>query len=556
MVKLTNILSELLIAEAIPYSVAKKYVSIEKNTEIQRRIDTIFAGLEKLPNAKTSKFGDRIYIPFKPDVGEIESPIKSEVKDFLKGTEYTLKDYNAGHVTDKRGRTIKLTTILHRLDNDALLNKVNSDKTREGAKKTTQIIVFSKHPYDIAGASTDRGWTSCMDLYKGAYKSFIKQDIRQGSFICYLTDNKDTNLNKVTARVLIKPFINVMNPRDVVYSQEERVYGTAPPNFLPTVADILSDIQGERVGNFKLQKQLYCDTKRNIKKVTKLVQSFFDGIKKPTTKEEVEQVLLSLDITHYKINEDLSVDAFDSVDLRETKIKVIPVKFGIVHGDFKCDWLNLNTLENSPNEVKGFFTCNGNNLTSLEDGPWSVELSYQANACKLTTLKGAPYVVGGSFACNGNDLISLEGGPKSVRGDYGCGENRLTSLVGAPEQIGGSFSCHRNELTSLVGAPKIIGKDFSCAHNKLKTLEGSPKEIPGSFYCSYNELVSFKGGPEKVNGEFNCFENRIEDFTDLPKEVGDTLWIAGNAGKQIGVSTEDRVWIEQNVKARRIRFGY
>jgi len=251
MIKLKDILSELLISEALPPSVAKEYTSIKRNKSIQQRLDSIFSELSKLEGASTSKRGDRVYFPFSTSGGMVthESPVKKEVETALQGTDFKLKDYKTGVVTDKYGRETKLGKALSKIGKPDLVNKFNGDKTRESAKKTDFIIVFSKHPYDIAGMSTDRGWTSCMDLYDGGESDHVHWDVKEGSFVCYLTNPEDTNLNKPTGRILVKPYISIVDKKDVLYSPEQKVYGTAPNEFLNTVNDILSDLQVKRSVN-------------------------------------------------------------------------------------------------------------------------------------------------------------------------------------------------------------------------------------------------------------------------------------------------------------------
>jgi hypothetical protein len=388
MIKLKDILSELLIAEALPPSVAKEYTSIKRNKSIQQRLDSIFTELAKMEGASTSKRGDRVYLPFSTSDGMVthESPVKKEVEKALQGTEFKLKDYKMGVAIDKFGREVKLGKALTKLGKQDLVNKFNGDKSRESSKQTEFIIVFSKHPYDIAGMSTDRGWTSCMDLYRGSEFEYVQLDVKEGSFICYLTKPEDTNLNNPTGRILIKPYINVRDKKNVLYSPEQKIYGTAPDEFLSSVQDILSDIQGEKVGRFKLSQKLYCDTSSELTKSPKPIQDIFDGITKAKDKDTVEEILNLLDITGYTINPDLTVDVRGNVEITGKSLKSIPVQFRNVSGYFSCAFNELTTLEGAPQKVGGDFYCPGNQLTSLQ---------------------GAPQKVGGDFYCPGNQLTSL-----------------------------------------------------------------------------------------------------------------------------------------------------
>tara|TARA_B100001059_G_C17418586_1_gene372015 strand:+ start:128 stop:589 length:462 start_codon:yes stop_codon:yes gene_type:complete len=95
-------------------------------------------------------------------------------------------------------------------------------------------------------------------------------------------------------------------------------------------------------------------------------------------------------------------------------------------------------------------------------------------------------IVTGNFDCHSNNLTSLEGAPKKVGGEFWCDYNNLTSLEGAPKQVGGYFDCCNNNLTSLEGCPKYIGSDFWCYKNNLTSLKGCPIKIGGDLICDDN----------------------------------------------------------------------
>jgi hypothetical protein len=448
MIKLKHILSELLISETLPPSVAKEYTSIKRNKSIQQRLDSIFTELSKMEGVTTSKRGDRVYFPFSTSDGMVtyESPVKKEVEAALQGTDFKLKDYKLGIAIDKFGRDVKLGKALIKLGKQDLVNKFNGDKNRESAKKTDFIIVFSKHPYDIAGMSTNRGWTSCMDMYdvEGESERYLQWDVKEGSFICYLTKPEDTNLKNPTGRILIKPYINVEDKNDIVYSPELITYGTAPKNFLSTVEDMMSKIQGERIGTFKLSQKLYCDTSQKITRHPKEIQDIIDGKSTPKDQSAVKTILDFFQIKRYTINSDLSVDVKGDVELSFHKwLKVIPVQFKNVTGDFKCVDNNIMSLQGSPQKVGGNFNCSDNNLTDLE---------------------GSPKEVGGYFFCFGNNLSTLDGSPQKVGRNFNCSNNKLTTLKGAPQSVGGKFICHSNN-------PPLQKSEREWAEENIKSSE-------------------------------------------------------------------------------------
>jgi hypothetical protein len=105
------------------------------------------------------------------------------------------------------------------------------------------IIVISRHPYDIAGASTDRAWKSCMTLPdpkkkipSGVYNHTLKLDVEYGSLIAYLTHPDDENIEKPQGRLLIKPYLHE-DKNTVAYRVEPKVYGSAPHTFRSTVEE-------------------------------------------------------------------------------------------------------------------------------------------------------------------------------------------------------------------------------------------------------------------------------------------------------------------------------
>jgi len=103
-------------------------------------------------------------------------------------------------------------------------------------------------------------------------------------------------------------------------------------------------------------------------------------------KQEIIDWLSEMNIKNYSLRDDL-VDVDGSVFLFNKNLKVIPVQFGIVKGDFSCFQNKLKSLEGCPETVGGDFFCSKNKLKSLE---------------------GCPETVGGVFWCWGNKLESLK----------------------------------------------------------------------------------------------------------------------------------------------------
>jgi len=131
-----------------------------------------------------------------------------------------------------------------------------------------KLVCISRHPYDIAGMSTDRRWTSCMNLNGGAYYKKIKEDIKYGTLIAYLIYADDKNINKPIARIAIKPYQNVSNPEDILLVPEPEVYSDNKykdyTEFKKIVKEWVDSFQQEKTGMFLFNEKLYRDKSDKI----------------------------------------------------------------------------------------------------------------------------------------------------------------------------------------------------------------------------------------------------------------------------------------------------
>ena len=134
------------------------------------------------------------------------------------------------------------------------------------------------------------------------------------------------------------------------------------------------------------------------------------------TREKVEKWLAVVSIVNYVINEDLTVDVNDSVNLIGKGLSQIPIQFGIIDGSFNCSWNKLTNLEGCPKVVNGNFNCSDNQLTDLENCPSKISRNFYCNNNNLTSLEGCLEVINGSFFCRENKLINLEYFPKRLGG--------------------------------------------------------------------------------------------------------------------------------------------
>lgn len=256
------------IDEAVAYSVAKKYLEIERSPEAEERIKQVFTNLKSLPNARQlDKRGWRISFPYTNDSTE------DEIESILKRYQFTIKDYRNNLAidirSDKEIALNKALTIISKKEPDVkyLLDRYASIKGRGVIDKDDNlIIIFSSAKYDIVGMSTGRmpTWSSCMNVIKGGNESYVEKDIKEGTIICYLTEANDTNIEEPLGRVLIKPFLNVKNEKDVILYPDQKTYGNIPNSekFTDIIDDYMEKTQ-KLSGTYKRLGCLYDDNYRN-----------------------------------------------------------------------------------------------------------------------------------------------------------------------------------------------------------------------------------------------------------------------------------------------------
>lgn len=261
-----------ILAEALKFSQIKPYMK-DWNRE---RYSDIFIN----PKYKHDKKGYRVFLPIEPENKTIEkSQTHKEIEKFLNQNGFEIIDYIKGIARNKtKNQEIKIGKILNKLNptetvsvtntkgitkNLPLIDAFNVDKTRE-AKKSEYIAVISRHPYDIAGMSTNRGWTSCMNLDTGINRHYVPIDIKEGTIIAYVTKISDPDLKNPTARVLIKPFVDILGSPNIQFGIEDRIYGTDVPNFINTVKKWVDSVNNSKILNdvaiFKFNNKLYNDS--------------------------------------------------------------------------------------------------------------------------------------------------------------------------------------------------------------------------------------------------------------------------------------------------------
>ena len=254
------------LTEAVPYSKAKEYLQIERSPEAEVRIKEVFSKLKSLPNARQlDKRGWRIAFPYAEDSTEFE------IQSILEPYNFSIKDYETGVALNTKSNTEiaigKALNIVSKKEPDAkeLIDRYAAIKGKGATNKDEDLMmVFSSAKYDITGMSTGREWRSCMNVIDGENMRYVKVDIKEGSIICYLTKIGDTNLKEPLGRILVKPYLNSENPKDVILYAELKTYGKIPnpEKFMDEVDNYMEKTQNLS-GVYKRLGCLYMDSDRS-----------------------------------------------------------------------------------------------------------------------------------------------------------------------------------------------------------------------------------------------------------------------------------------------------
>ena len=241
---------------SIPISKVRPYFpTIRKWKQLQGKkpfttYNQLFRKLE--PTAPKNKPLYRVTLPLDNQT-ETKITIPEIIKQELEEKGIEILDYVSGTGSDPKykNRIVKIGKYLTPDTQKIFAN----DHQRKG-KSNNAIIILSRHPYDLLGMSTDRGWRSCMNLYSGSEAFFIKNDILQGTLIAYIVDPNDKNIANPRARILLKPAYNASKDKMSLIVDKE--YGGPIRGFRKTLRALV-DKHLPPSGIMLLDNKLYDD---------------------------------------------------------------------------------------------------------------------------------------------------------------------------------------------------------------------------------------------------------------------------------------------------------
>ena len=208
----------------------------------------------------------RIYLPLEKYVDDSddkqeESSVKSKLFSTLSTHGYELVDYKKGLAKDKYRREVTVGRGLNKLQSKNpeiadLRKEFEQDPVRFGLKQksTEKLVVISRHPYDIAGQSTGRGWTSCKNLKTGSMKKHVCPETKY-DLIAYLINANDRNIENPLGRLMIHCYISEFNDQ-TIFVTEETIY-PKELNIKPLGDAFESTVNAWLKTKFKLQHGMY-----------------------------------------------------------------------------------------------------------------------------------------------------------------------------------------------------------------------------------------------------------------------------------------------------------
>ena len=254
-----------------------------ENKVVIKYLDFFFGG----PADKKGR--DRIYLPYDVTQSEEFIKLRDKIASFIAREGFTISDFQQG-LAKKAGSNnqYKIGKILNSMkkkypeEAEELLKLYAESKSGE----SDYLIVVSRHPYDVAGASTGRSWArnSCMSLeYRernpGALQwKTVPHAIELGAMVAFLIRKDDKNINDPLARIFIKPYFNESQTA-IVYKPDQTIYGKYDKLFLSIVNEWVEEKNKEAANEFRhalvdvytLGKGIYDqEGKRSILKVKDL----------------------------------------------------------------------------------------------------------------------------------------------------------------------------------------------------------------------------------------------------------------------------------------------
>lgn len=395
--------------EALTPSQFRPYMKVwQDNPNLKERYKSMFEEYKKKYDGDKNAY--RIYLPL--NTGDKKSEFEDQISTFLSENGWSLVDYVDGKARFGESKNTKrigqVFSQLERGADEAKKSEIKrlskgfiEDPIRKQGKGSDLLVCISRHPYDVAGADTNRDWENCMTIGTGTNYRYLIHDVKEGSLVAYLVKGDDKNIIKPIANCAIKPYINSKDKSDIILLRDSKTYPQPYPDFENTVSTWLDEINGKKEGIYCLNSKLYKDTFGNS----------YINIKEMDP-HSIKKICSIYGIKGVKINPDLSINVKGDVDLSDKNLQSLPLKFSRVEGNFWANDNSLRSLEGSPEWVGGDYFVYNNNLSNLIGGPQIVKGEYSIQSNKVDSIEGFPLEVGSHFDLSYNKLKDIK--PKDI----------------------------------------------------------------------------------------------------------------------------------------------
>ncbi len=463
---------------------------------------------------------NRIYLPFKFDVPDI-NPDPSIRYVLWNSGGYKITNYLEGYC-EKDGRTFRIGKVLNKLNRLDLLKVFNEDPSRAIQNKEL-LICISKHPYDIAGMSTDRGWTSCMDLYYGEHRRYVSKEIKAGTFIAYLIDVNDKNIRSPHGRVNIKPYVNLS--KNMAWGLSEVCYGSMlddsalSSKFIESVSEWVNSKANKTKGVYSLAGGVYSN----------------EAVDVITVGKDVENNLFewNIDMDRFGENGEYTLNIDSPLNIKEFKgfEELFGFEIKEIKGGLYFDRRHsLTSVSNLPERIGGsldFEYCTS--LTSISDFPKLLEGVLYTEGCPFfegmdeqqirekyniqpVNFKIREWGILLSFLNDDGDYSVGINAPENIKKFTGFKEElglnirevqglsfykceSLTSVSNLPECSSALSFTRCKSLESVSNLPESVGGNLSFEKcNSLTYISNLPEKVKGSL--SFSECLSLKSVPK------------------------------------------------------------
>jgi len=283
--------------------------------------------------------------------------------------------------------------------------------------------------------------------------------------------------------------------------------------------------------------------------------------------EIIKKWLEKVGIKKYALNDDLTIDTFDTINIGNRNIIELPsyIQFNKAHSHFIIPGNNLITLRGCPYEVNGMFGCSDNPLTSFEFCPKHISGNFGCEGTNITSFDFAPEYIGGILYINKSEFDIediknyFESGvvKKGIHSPFGeisatyidhnfkILDKDFMRIKG--NKIDESFiKGEERKLDTLgIGSRRVLITKWLEGYNIKNYYINSDttiditgnldlesvyltefpeyiqfNKVSGSVWLIYNELSSLRGCPQKIKGSFQCNHNKLSSLKYGPLEVG------------------------------------